>query len=334
MSLTKLLRNFKARLRASREYAVIVVLISTTALCIILIATLSGTPKSSEHEHGGHDEDHEEGSTHIELDDKTLASSNVKIAKVGETTLKPAIPVRGQIVENRNKSMIVRPRIAGLVRSAPKEYGDVVRKGEFLASIESAGARASYEIKSAIDGVIVAKNAVVGTYVPNEEIIYRIFDLSEVWFETYVPERDMDRIKIGQKIELKDRVLDARADADIFYVSNVIDEDTQSFVVRARLRNDSGAWKIGSFAEGNIQLPEKLAKIAVRRNAVQTIEGSDVVFLKHGNEIRPVPVEIGQFDKDWFEILSGDLPDGSDYVAENSFLVKAELLKSTAEHED
>jgi cobalt-zinc-cadmium efflux system membrane fusion protein len=62
------------------------------------------------------------------------------------------------------------------------------------------------------------------------------------------------------------------------------------------------------------------------------MEDDTVVFKRHGNVFEKTQVEIGEKDGQWAEILSG-LNAGDNYVSENSFLIKADILKSGASHD-
>jgi cobalt-zinc-cadmium efflux system membrane fusion protein len=62
------------------------------------------------------------------------------------------------------------------------------------------------------------------------------------------------------------------------------------------------------------------------------MEDQTVIFVKedHGFEARPV--QLGKSDGDHVEVLSG-LKAGEEYVSQGSFIVKADMGKSAAEHE-
>ena len=66
--------------------------------------------------------------------------------------------------------------------------------------------------------------------------------------------------------------------------------------------------------------------------AIQTIRDWSVVFVKYGNFFEARPLELGENDGNWVEVLQG-LSVGEHYVAQNSFVVKAEIEKSSAVHE-
>lgn len=62
------------------------------------------------------------------------------------------------------------------------------------------------------------------------------------------------------------------------------------------------------------------------------MENKTVVFVREGNKLEARPVEVGEQDRDYVEITKG-LSVGEVYAADNSFVVKAEIGKSEAEHE-
>ena len=73
--------------------------------------------------------------------------------------------------------------------------------------------------------------------------------------------------------------------------------------------------------------------VAVRRSAIQTLENRTMVFVREDSDkIEARPVELGDSDPEFVEIRAG-LSAGEHYVAENSFVVKAEMGKGEADHD-
>jgi len=70
----------------------------------------------------------------------------------------------------------------------------------------------------------------------------------------------------------------------------------------------------------------------VPKASIQEFEGASVVFVKEGDEYRPVPVTLGQQDNYNIEVLSG-LHIADVIVSQNSYLFKADLEKSEAGHD-
>ena len=71
---------------------------------------------------------------------------------------------------------------------------------------------------------------------------------------------------------------------------------------------------------------------AMLRYRGREIHDTDVVFIQEGNLFEAVPLELGRREGDWVEVLSG-LPAGKAYASKNSFLIKADILKSGATHD-
>jgi cobalt-zinc-cadmium efflux system membrane fusion protein len=72
--------------------------------------------------------------------------------------------------------------------------------------------------------------------------------------------------------------------------------------------------------------------IVVPRTAIQLVARAPVVFVETAGGFEPRPVMIGRGGDTHVEVLDGLRP-GERFVATNSFLLKAELGKSEAEHE-
>jgi cobalt-zinc-cadmium efflux system membrane fusion protein len=72
--------------------------------------------------------------------------------------------------------------------------------------------------------------------------------------------------------------------------------------------------------------------VAVKAEALQTFRDWDVVFLAVGTTFEVRPLELGQRDSEWVEVLSG-ISAGDRYIAKNSFVVKADVEKSGATHD-
>ena len=71
----------------------------------------------------------------------------------------------------------------------------------------------------------------------------------------------------------------------------------------------------------------------MRTSAIQTLENRTIVFVREdGDKIEARPVELGESDRHYVEIKAG-LSAGERYVAENSFVVKAEMGKGDADHD-
>ena len=98
------------------------------------------------------------------------------------------------------------------------------------------------------------------------------------------------------------------------------------------LSNNDGDILPGAFVTGEIVIEEANAKVAIKKEALQSFRDWKVVFVKVGNIYEARPLTLGKHDDKWIEVLEGLSP-GDEYVVNNSFLVKADILKSGASHD-
>jgi cobalt-zinc-cadmium efflux system membrane fusion protein len=97
------------------------------------------------------------------------------------------------------------------------------------------------------------------------------------------------------------------------------------------LRNPDLAWRPGLFVTVSIGLDTTEAAVTVLSAAIQNIEGKDSIFVSTPSGFVVRPVKLGRRDGDHVEVLEG-VTAGEEYVARNSFVLKAELGKDSAEH--
>ncbi|CRX37588.1 efflux RND transporter periplasmic adaptor subunit [Estrella lausannensis] len=189
-----------------------------------------------------------------------------------------------------------------------------------------------YHIRSPIDGTIILRHITKGEFIENTTTIYEVADLSHVWVEIGIYPKDLYRVKEGQRVDIVIPFENKGAKARLIYVSPIIDEDTITATAIAELDNADGLFRPGVFVKVNIPSEERPFPITVPKSAVQSGEGKEFVFVAKPEGFERRIVETGESDQDMVEIKSGLLP-GEEYAATNTFLLKAELGKDSAEHE-
>jgi len=280
------------------------------------------------HEHGHHHH-HEEN---VELSTEAIARNSIKIEKAGPAVLNIKLSVMGKIIPNEEDTIYISPRFPGVVKAVYKKLGDSVAKGEALALIESNESLQNYEVKSEINGMVIKKNVGIGMYISGQENIFVVSDLKIVWADFNVYRHDLPKIKLGDPVKIKSLDGTFTGLSTISYISPLGHESTQSVIARAFLDNPKELWKPGLFISGEITVDTVSVPIAIRDSALQKLNNEDVVFVAEENMFEAVPIKLGRRDGEWVEIISG-LDSGARYVSENSFIIKADLEKSSAEHE-
>ncbi len=189
-----------------------------------------------------------------------------------------------------------------------------------------------YELRSPLGGVIIQKHLSIGEAVKNDDAIFLLADLSEVWGNIAIPAKDLKSVKLGQTVTVKDENLGIEAQGKLTYLDSIIDKKNRTVTGRVVISNPELKWRPGAFVALELVLEERTVPIAVPTKAIQTIRDWSVVFVKYGNFFEARPLELGENDGDWVEVLQG-LSAGERYAAQNSFVVKAEIEKSSAVHD-
>jgi cobalt-zinc-cadmium efflux system membrane fusion protein len=111
----------------------------------------------------------------------------------------------------------------------------------------------------------------------------------------------------------------------------MLDPQTRAAKVIAAIENPDLGWRPGSFATVAVAVGAEPATVRVPREAVQTVDGKSVVFVREPGGFAKRAVSLGQGDREAVAIVSGLLP-GEVVAIAGSFILKAELGKAEAEH--
>jgi len=261
-----------------------------------------------------------------------VKNSGIIIETAGPAKIKTIIKVNGRVLPNEDRMAHVIPRYPGIVKKIHKRLGDAVAKDEVVAVVESNESLQSYEVKSSIAGTVIKKNVTQGEFVKEGEAIYTVADLGTVWVDLNVHRKDFDRLKVGEAVTIFAGEGMTNATGTVSYISPFGAEDTQTMLARVELPNPKGDWRPGLFVTGKIVVEEAKVPVAVKASALQTFRDWDVVFLNDGSMFEIAILELGRRDGEWAEVLSG-LNAGQKYAAENSFIIKADILKLGASHD-
>lgn len=191
----------------------------------------------------------------------------------------------------------------------------------------------NYQIRSPIDGTVIMRHITKGEFVDNTTTIYEVADLSTVWVEIGIYPKDLYRVKEGQMVEVVVPVENKDSKARLIYVSPIVADETITAKAVAELDNPQGLWRPGVFVKVNIATEKISFPLVIPKEAIQNSDGRDFVFVVTPEGFERRFIKQGQSDTDNTEVISG-LNSGEQYVANKTFLLKAELGKGTAEHED
>lgn len=268
----------------------------------------------------------------VEISEKAAAGVGLKFEPAGPQTIRTLAEMSGRIIPNEDRIARVTPRFPGIVKEAHKKMGDLVAEGEVLAVVESNQSMTTYEITAPISGTVIARDVAPGAAVTAERTIFTIADLTTVWVDLKVRHEDLPSLKKGREIMITEEVSGESATATLSYLSPFGNSETQTLRAIASLPNPDGKWRTHLFVRAGLVVEEREVPVAVRVEALQTFRDWDVVFMKYGDVYEIAILELGRRDGDWIEVVRG-LDAGTDYVTENAFVVKADVMKSGASHD-
>lgn len=263
---------------------------------------------------------------------EAVKGSGIVLETAGPAKIKTTIKVNGRVQPNEDRMTHVIPRYPGIVTRVTKRLGDTVAKDEVMAVVESNESLQPYDVKSSTAGTVIKKDIMQGEFAKEGEAIYTVADLSTVWVDLNVHREDFDKLRIGEPVTIFAGDGTTGAAGKVSYISPFGAEDTQTMLARVELANPRGELRPGLFVTGEIVVEEADVPLAVRASALQTFRDWDVVFMGDGGMFEIAILELGRRDEEWVEVLSGLTP-GQRYATENSFIIKADILKSGASHD-
>lgn len=280
-----------------------------------------------------HVEQDEHGADRIAISDVKLAAAGAIFAEAGPATLSDTLSFNGVLRANQEAVVQVTPRFPGIVRSIKKRIGDSVSKDEQLAAIESNQSLTVYELEAPISGTVIDRQISLGEYASEQKPSFVVADLSTIWVDLSVYRQDIKRVRIGDEVLIDPDDGGEEVKDTISYLAPIGSSDTQTALARVVLPNPNGRLRPGLFITARLVLANRKVPVAVHTGAVQTLEGKTVVFVREdGDKLEARPVELGESDSRFVEVKAG-LSAGERYIAENSFVVKAEMGKGEAEHD-
>jgi cobalt-zinc-cadmium efflux system membrane fusion protein len=183
-----------------------------------------------------------------------------------------------------------------------------------------------YTLSAPFAGTIIEKHITLGENVTPEAEVFTIADLSSVWVDINVYQKDLALIRKGQSVMIEIGHGIPAASGKIAWVGPLVGEVTRTAKARVILANPDGVLRPGLFVTAKVAVSSTAAGIVIPKSALQSFEGRNVVFVQDEDGFEPRPVETGRENTTQVEILSG-LRAGQSYVSQGAFTLKAQLSK-------
>lgn len=176
-----------------------------------------------------------------------------------------------------------------------------------------------------VSGIVLEKDVVEGQRVTPGTRLYRIADLSTVWVEGEVFERDLQFVDVGSQAHIEVTAYPGEhMMGTVSFVYPTVEIASRTNRVRVSVPNAGLRFKPGMFATVFFEVAAIQDDIAVPLEAVVVTGERNLVFVRdEGGLLMPHEVVLGARAGDLVQILSG-LAEGETIVASANFLIDAE----------
>ncbi len=202
-----------------------------------------------------------------------------------------------------------------------------MNKGDVLCLITDHSSKV-IELKSPASGIVAAQFINTGEVVDTVSPVMMLADLSKLSAHVDVYEKDVANIRLGQKVRLYATAYPDRAfEGTVVFVSPRVDESSLTVKARVEIDNAELLIKPGMFLRGEILIEDQVAHLTVPADAVQNVDGINVVFIQEDQEtFTPIKVDM-QLASRHQALIQGDLKEGDHVVSEGSFMLKSKILE-------
>ena len=265
------------------------------------------------------------------IDPAAARAAGIRIEQAGPATIGESIELIGRVELDPAATTEVGAKYPGPVMAVYRNVGDRVGRGALLAHVESSDSLQTYSVFAPSGGIITERNTNVGD-IAGSEPMFVIADPSRTVATFPVFPREMERVRPGQPVQirgLEGNRTQASTIRDFLPLAQVA---TQSLTARAALPNRDGFWRPGMSVRGRITVDQRTVPLAVKTAGLQPFRDFTVVFAKVRDTYEVRMLELGTQGPEWTEVKGGIKP-GQPYVADGSYVIKADIDKSGASHD-
>jgi membrane fusion protein, heavy metal efflux system len=180
-----------------------------------------------------------------------------------------------------------------------------------------------------ISGKVIERHVSRGQSVEATHTAFRVADLSSVWVQLAVFERQVSAIRIGDPVDISPQGGgDRKVRGLVSYVGDVIDLESRTAPVRIEVEHPEAPLRPGQSVLARVHTSAPpAASIVVPRGAVTSVDGKPTVFVAHDAlSVEPRAIQLGGQDGDHVEVLTG-LEMGERIVTSGVFALKSEIFR-------
>ena len=183
-------------------------------------------------------------------------------------------------------------------------------------------------LKSPLKGRVITAKAQAGQTVEPRDTLFTIADMSRLWAELNVFERDLGAVRIGDSVDLRFPAVPGEIlKGKVAHIGEVLDERTRAATVRVVIDNN-GTLRLGLSVIATIHGSGRQQELLkVPRSSVVHVDGKPTVFvLMEERVVDPRSVTLGPEDAISVSVMKG-LEAGEKVVNHGVLALKAEVFR-------
>ncbi|MFI8379957.1 efflux RND transporter periplasmic adaptor subunit [Leeuwenhoekiella sp. NPDC079379] len=256
---------------------------------------------------------------------KSLGQQVAKGQRVA-TIYSPELVAAQQELITASKIKETQPRLYAAVRN---KFKNLMISSSVLNEIEKTGTIITrFPIYSNVSGVVTEISVTEGAHVMNGSAIFKVSNLSSIWAEFDVYERQLSQLEKGQNLAIKTNAYPNKTfTGEISFIDPILNTDTRTVIIRATLKNSEDLFKPGMFVSATVENNNSAATtdINIPASAILWTGERSLVYVKP-NPTQSVfemrEVSLGPKKEDSYSIVSGLSP-GEEIVVNGTFTVDA-----------
>jgi membrane fusion protein, heavy metal efflux system len=185
----------------------------------------------------------------------------------------------------------------------------------------------TFALTAPFAGTVIEKKAVVGELAQPDKALFAIADLSVLWIEANLMEKDLAQVKVGDEVVVTVEAYPKdQFKGRLTYIGGMLDKETRTIKGRVEVGNADGRLKPEMFASAAIQTASKAKAIVLPEEAVVLVSGQSTVFIEEHGGFEPRTIELGPRLQGRVVVKAGLKPDDI-VVVSGTYALKARLLK-------
>ncbi|MEX1011954.1 MAG: efflux RND transporter periplasmic adaptor subunit [Balneolaceae bacterium] len=210
----------------------------------------------------------------------------------------------------------------------------------------------SVPVRSPLDGFVRVVEVNTGSYITPGKHMFEVVDNSELHIDLMVYEKDLHRVKEGQKLYFRyaNQPTSDLYEGEIFAVGKAFEQNPKAVRVHAHLIEKQSNLLPGMYVEAMI-VTDNETVLSLPEQAVVSDGGQSYIFVveeehtdveqasdsgeqeHHGTHLKAVPVMTGTIEEGYVEIrLLEEVNEESQVVTKGAFFVLSEMRKGEGGH--